>query len=62
MAVLSGANLAINLATAGLVLGGGGGGTWALLWVPFLAINAVTLAVFGRAARSGARARRGQGT
>ena len=47
MAVLSGVNLLVNLATAGLVVTGGGG-AWVLAWVPFLAVNALAAAVFAR--------------
>jgi len=47
MALLSGINLAINLATAICVLAGGGG-AFALCWLPFLLVNAAALLVFGR--------------
>ena len=47
MALLSGANLAINLATVGCVLAGGGG-AFAFCWLPFLLVNAAALIVFAR--------------
>ena len=47
MALLAGLNLCVNLGTVGLVLAGGGG-VWAGMWLPFLVVNGLTLAVFAR--------------
>ncbi len=49
MTALSSVNLLVNLATAGLVIAGGGG-AWALSWAPFLVINAAAAVVFARLA------------
>ena len=53
MALLSGGNFAINLATSAFVIAGGGG-AFAFFWLPFLLVNAAARLVVSRLARAGA--------